>query len=356
MKRVKFLYCSLVILLLFALFPHKSFAISAHGAIVMEQESGRVLYEKNAHTQMRIASITKIMTAILAIESGKMDEIVTVSNRAANTEGSSLYLRPGDKVELKDLVYGLMLRSGNDAAVAIAEHVSGSLDSFVKLMNKKAKAIGMEKTVFANPHGLDDHEHHYSTAYDMALLTRYAQENKTYRKISSTKLYKATLPSTGVKVTWRNKNKLLNMYKYSTGGKTGYTIRAKRTLVSTAKKGDLSLIAVTLNDRNDWNDHISMFERSFKNYHLYEIVEKGTLENLNNAFYENLVDTDRRFLYPLTDAEQKDVSIQIQLVRPDPIRWSITGTPLMVGKLLVYLKDKQIGEIPLLYKNSSHRN
>src|SRR5690606_21748814 len=142
---------------------------------------GRVLFEKNAHTKMRIASITKIMTAIIAVESGKLNEMVKVSPNAVRTEGSSLYLQPNEKIKLEQLVYGLMLRSGNDAAVAIAEHVGGSLEGFVFLMNQKAAEIGMINTEFANPHGLDDHENHYSTSYDMAILTRYAMQNEKFR-------------------------------------------------------------------------------------------------------------------------------------------------------------------------------
>ena len=147
-----------------------SVSISARGAVLMEQESGRVLFEKDAHTKRRIASITKIMTAILAIESGKMNEMVKVSEQATRADGSSVYLKPGEKIKLEHLVYGLMLRSGNDTAVAIAEHVGGSLDGFVFLMNQKAKEIGMLNTHFSNPHGLDDHENHYSTAYDLSLI------------------------------------------------------------------------------------------------------------------------------------------------------------------------------------------
>ncbi|WP_173427600.1 D-alanyl-D-alanine carboxypeptidase family protein, partial [Mesobacillus campisalis] len=244
-------------------------SVSARNAILMEQNSGRVLYEKKAHDRQRIASITKIMTAILAIESGKLDEQVKVSSRAAGTEGSSLYLMGGEKTKLEDLVYGLMLRSGNDAAVAIAEHVGGSLEGFVFLMNQKAAEIGMENTHFANPHGLDDHENHYSTAYDMALLTRYAMNNETYRKISGTKVHRAPNPNESWDRVWKNKNRLLTeLYKYTTGGKTGYTKRAKRTLVTTAAKGELELIAVTLNGPDDWNDHIFMYERGFEQYEI----------------------------------------------------------------------------------------
>lgn len=168
-----------------------SFPVSGQAAVLMEQESGRVLYGKNEHQPLKIASITKIMTAIIAIESGKMDENLVVSKNAEGTEGSSLYLVAGEKLLLEDLVYGLMLRSGNDAAMAIAEHVGGSTEGFVYLMNEKAEEIGMTNSLFRNPHGLDTHPDHLSSAFDMALLTQYAMENDTYRKIASTKVHRS---------------------------------------------------------------------------------------------------------------------------------------------------------------------
>lgn len=263
---------------------HKAYAainVSAKSAIVIDGASGRVLFAKDEHEKRRIASITKIMTAVLAIESGKMEETVTVSANAVRTEGSAIYLKEGQKVKLKDLVYGLMLRSGNDAAAAIAEHVGGSLGGFVYMMNQKAEQIGMENTRFQNPHGLDDHENHYSTAYDMAILTKYAMKLKDYQTISGTKVYKAeTMES-----VWKNKNKLLTgLYQYSTGGKTGYTKLAKRTLVSTASKDGTDLIAVTINDPNDWDDHMNMFEYVFNHYKTYIVAKKETFQSSKKPF------------------------------------------------------------------------
>src|SRR4051812_8649908 len=258
-----------------------SVSVSARGAVLMEQESGRVLFEKDAHTKRRIASITKIMTAILAIESGKMNELVKVSEQATRAEGSSVYLKPGEKIKLEHLVYGLMLRSGNDTAVAIAEHVGGSLDGFVFLMNQKAEEIGMENTHFANPHGLDDHENHLSTAYDMAILTQYAMFNDTYQKIAGTKVHRVPDPTGDWDRVWSNKNRLLTgLYEYTTGGKTGYTKRAKRTLVTTASKDNLELIAVTLNGPDDWNDHINMYEHAFRNYKLVSVLKEGMINKI----------------------------------------------------------------------------
>ncbi|MCH1624800.1 D-alanyl-D-alanine carboxypeptidase family protein [Ferdinandcohnia quinoae] len=328
-------------------------SISAKGAILIEQESGRIIYEKNAYTKMRIASITKIMTAILAIESGKMEDMVKVSSKAVGTEGSSLYLQPNEKIKLEDLVYGLMLRSGNDAAVAISEHVGGSIEGFVFLMNQKAAEIGMRSTEFANPHGLDDHENHYSTAYDMAILTRYAMKNERFREISGTKVYRSPNPNEKWDRVWRNKNKLLTkLYPYSTGGKTGYTKRAKRTLVSTASKDGLDLIAVTINASNDWNDHMNMFNHGFGAYDLVKIVKKGKLKNINQQFYKNKVFIDHDYLYPLTEEERANIKVHISLMNPKENDWEDRNdVPDIVGTLTVNLADDTITEIPIYFQN-----
>ncbi len=326
-----------------------NFSVSGQAAILMEQESGRVLYEKDAHRQLRIASITKIMTAILAVESGKMDEMVTVSSNAFGTEGSSLYLRLGEKIKLEDLVYGLMLRSGNDSAVAIAEHVGGSLDGFVYLMNEKAKEIGMYNTVFNNPHGLDDHEEHYSTAYDMALLTRYAMKNEQYRVISATKSYRAPQEGENWDRIWQNKNRLLTqLYKYSTGGKTGYTKRAKRTLVSTATKDNKNLIAVTLNAPSDWQDHMNMFNWGFDTFDVLPVVEEGIVKNIDDDFYKNKVSANYSFEYPVTSEEKQLINKKITLYHPVD-DWKERGVPNPVGKITIELKGTNIGEVPLTF-------
>ena len=234
--------------------------VSANNAVLIEQETGNILFEKQAFEEQSIASITKIMTALLAVESGKLEEKAVVSRNSIYTEGSSIYLEQGEKIKVKDLVYGLMLRSGNDAAVAIAEHIGESEEGFVFLMNAKATWLGMDHTNFTNPHGLD-HEEHYSSAYDMAVLTRYAMQNDEFREISGSTSYLSENRS----YSWQNKHKLVTgYYPYATGGKTGYTKRTGRTLVTTAEKDGISLIAVTLNGPNDWNDHISMMDWGFE--------------------------------------------------------------------------------------------
>lgn len=345
-----------IILLLSAFLPlssfsnpvHASISVSARNAILMEQESGRVLFEKGAHEQRRIASITKIMTAIIAIESDKLDEMVTVSERAFGTEGSSLYLQKNEKIKLEDLVYGLMLRSGNDAAIVIAEHVGGSVEGFVYLMNEKAKELGMCNTHFTNPHGLDDSKDHYSTAYDMAILTRYAMENEQYRKISGTQVHRAPNPTEKWDRVWKNKNRLLTgKYEYTTGGKTGYTKLAKRTLVSTASKEELDLIAVTLNAPDDWNDHIRMYETAFKNYEMVKVISKGKIKNVDDKFYKGKIYFSQDVFYPVTKDERDLFQLEYKLSNPEQVERKNGEFPKTVGTANVYFDSKPLKEVPI---------
>ncbi len=354
-KKKKFMIYSLIITMLVILIPQRSNAsvsVSARSAILMEQSSGRVLFEKDAHKQSRIASITKIMTAILAIESGKMDEIVMITEQEVRVEGSSINLVPGEKIKLEDLVYGLMLRSGNDAATAIANHVGGSLEGFVFLMNQKAEEIGMTNTHFANPHGLDDHENHLSTAYDMALLTRYAMENEQYKKISGTKVHRIPHPTENWDRKWNNKNRLLEMYDYCTGGKTGFTKRAKRTLVTTATKGDMDLIAVTLNASDDWNDHIQMYGTGFKIYDLVEVLQKGVVKEIKDKFYQKQVYVKHGFSYPSTAKERELFKIEFKMMKPKKDWIEGKAVPDIVGKAIIYFNQQPIKNIPVYYKHT----
>lgn len=324
--------------------------VSAHSAILMDEESGRVIYEVNAHEKNRIASITKIMTAILAIESGQMDETVTISGNAFGTEGSSLYLKEGEKIKLEDLVYGLMLRSGNDAAVAISEKVGGSLDGFIWMMNQKAEEIGMKNSHFTNPHGLDNTKNHYSTAYDMALLTRYAMKNETYAKIAGTKVHRAPNSTEDWDYIWKNKNRLLTqLYEYCTGGKTGYTKLAKRTLVSTATKNNHDLIAVTLNGPDDWNDHISMYEAAFKNYSLTEILPEGAIQDIKDPIYQGHAYFKNDFSYPLTKDERELIKVKMKFLKPESKWKDKRNIPEVVGKAYIYLNGKQVGSRSIFY-------
>lgn len=253
-----------IVFLLFVFSAHSTLAInlSAQSAVLIDASNGKILYEKNAYQRLPMASTTKIMTALIACESKKMNKKVTISPVAAGTEGSSLWLKIGEKQTLEDLTYGLMLKSGNDAAVAIAEFLAGSVDAFSLLMNKRAKEIGAKNTSFKNPNGLFA-EGHYTTAYDLALITRVAMKNKKFKKIVSTKT--KTIPNEGE--SWdralTNHNKMLWRYEGCNGVKTGYVKASGRCLVTSAKRGKISLICVTLNAPNDWDDHTKLLDYGF---------------------------------------------------------------------------------------------
>lgn len=243
--------------------------ISAASAVVMDAGTGRVLYEKDAHTPRLIASTTKLMTALVALESGHgLEEVVTVAPEWAGVEGSSIYLRPGEEITLEALLYGLLLRSGNDAALAIAGHCGGTVEDFVVQMNQKARELGMKDTGFANPNGLDA-EGHRSSARDMAILARACLENEELAKIAATK--SITLGTR----TFTNHNKLLWRYEGCVGLKTGYTEKAGRTLVSAAKRDGMTLICVTLNAPSDWADHTALFDWGFANYQARPLSRAG---------------------------------------------------------------------------------
>lgn len=337
-----------VVIQLFPMQGRAQHVVSAEAALLMEAESGRVLYGKKEHEPLRIASITKIMTAILAIESNKMGEIAHVSKRAEQAEGSSIYLRAGEKMKVEDLVYGLMLRSGNDAAIAIAEHVAGSVEGFVYLMNEKANELGMTNTVFQNPHGLDDHEDHYSTAYDMAILSKYAMENEEYEKISKTKRHRVKGETTYV---WTNKNRLLTeLYPYSTGGKTGFTKRAQRTLVSTASKDGMDVIAVTLNAPNDWHDHMYLCNWAFDTFKMTTLVSEGVQKEIQDGFYKDHIFAPYTFTYPLADWERDVLKKAITLYKPpSKEKQKKYVPPSPVGKIDFHIENEKIGQIPLFY-------
>ncbi len=236
--------------------------VSAKSAVLMNGNTGNILFSKSPNLRLPIASLTKIMTAILAIESGDLNAEVTISEEAANQPPSSLNLVAGDRLTLEDLLYGLILQSGNDSAYAIAEYIAGNVDDFVKMMNQKAKTLSMSNTTFTNPSGLNVPDENYSTAASVAKLMRYAMENETFRTIAGTKNYQ-TSSAFGVPYDWNHKNRLVNQVDYVIAGKTGFTRAAGRTLASAAKKNGVNLIAVTLNDPNDWKDQLNMFKYGF---------------------------------------------------------------------------------------------
>lgn len=310
---------------------------STKSSVVIDLNSGRVLYEKNAKEKRLIASTTKIMTAILTIENGELDDVVEIGEEVLKMYGTNIYLELGEKVTIRDLLYGLMLRSGNDASVVLAKYIGGTEENFVKLMNQKAKEIGMTQTIFSNPHGLDDETANYSTALDMALLSKYAYQNKTYRKISSTKKYKATTKNKTY--LWYNRNKLLSIYEYCTGGKNGYTPKAGKTLVTTAKKDNLELSAITLNDPNEYKSHQDLYELIYEKYNSYTIIDKNNFSLPQQKYNNKNLYIKNSFIYPLTISEKKQIKTQVQLYDNKSINSNI------IGEIIISLNDSQIGKV-----------
>ena len=328
------------IFLIILLLPINVFALSvpSRNAILIDQDSGRILYSKRIDEKRLIASTTKIMTAIIAIESNKLDDKVKVNDSVLKSYGSGIYIKPGEILTLRDLVYGLLLRSGNDAALMIEDYLGGH-DKFINMMNRKAFEIGMNDTIFMNSNGLDDYdEKNYSTVYDMALLMKYANNNYDFREINSTKKY--TVSSNKNDYVWKNENKLLYRYKYATGGKTGFTDKARRTLVSSASRNDVNLIAVTFNDSDDFNTHIKLYEYGFNNYKRYLIINKNKfkVKNEDNLYIKY------NYYYPLKESEKDDIDTILVKDRKDDI----------YGYIIVKFKGKEVHR-EIVYINKEYK-
>lgn len=248
--------------------------INSRYAIVLDRESKAILYGKNERTKTKMASTTKIMTSLIVIENTNLNNIVEISAKAARTGGSRLKINKGDKITVRDLLYGLMLRSGNDAAVALAEYVGGSIEGFVELMNKKARELGLENTNFVTPHGLDSDEH-YTTPYELAILTDYALKNETFAGIVNTKT--CTISVNGYSRTISNTNELLGNLNGVYGVKTGFTNGAGRCLVTSIKRGDLDVICVVLGadtKKIRTTDSVKLIEYTFANFQKVDIKTK----------------------------------------------------------------------------------
>ena len=289
--------------------PAYAVGTNASCAILMDAESGRVLYEQNIHQPRLIASTTKLMTALVAVEQAEdLDEVVRVKGEWLGSEGSSIYLKAGEEITLRGLLYGLLLQSGNDAAMAIACHTAGSEAEFVALMNLRAAELGMKDSSFANPSGLND-DNHYSTAYDMALAAQACLKNETVAEICATRSI-----TIGTR-TFVNHNKLLTRYEGCVGMKTGFTEKAGRTLVSAAAQGGQTLICVTLNDGDDWNDHMKLLDYGFKTYPRQVLCREG--ETFGSvAVVGSLVPTmpavtAEEIGYPLTKAEELTMAVEL---------------------------------------------
>lgn len=282
---------------------------SARASYLCEWKSGAPLHSHNADLRLPMASTTKIMTAILVAELLPLDRIVTVSKEAAGTEGSSVYLYEGEKITVEDLLYALMLESANDAASALAIEAAGSIDGFAKLMNKKAESLGLVDTMFQNPHGLD-HDQHYTTAAELAKIAAYALNDPIVSRIVSTKSYKTE------NRVMTNHNRLLHSYEGAVGMKTGYTIRTGRCLVSAAQRNGMTLIAVTLDCKNDWNAHRNLLDWGFDNYKRTTFTKEGDFQvSLDVTGGVDCVVTGSNYKTVdfLTDIEQKEITYEIKV-------------------------------------------
>lgn len=338
MKKILFL---LVLFLPFKIF---AYGTSAKSAILMDMDSGRIIYGKDVHYVQSVASISKIMTAIVAIENSDVEKEVTIGDEVLKAYGSGIYVQISEKIKLEDLLYGLMLRSGNDAALAISVAVAGDTDKFVKMMNEKAKELGMKNTTFNNPSGLDEEKGNFSSAYDMALLMSYAMKNKEFRKITGTKDH--TVKTNKNVYKWHNKNKLLSTYKYITGGKTGFTKIAKRTLVTSASKDGMNLTVVTINDGDDWDDHRNLYEEAFHEYTSYTILNKGEISILGENYYdEDTLYLKNNFKYLLRKNEESILKLKFEINKKRKYK---NGDE--VGKAKVYLGDEVVHEEKIYVK------
>ena len=328
-----------ILVLIILLYPIKILALndSSKSSIVMDIDSGRILYEKDSNREMLIASTTKLMTFLTAIKLGEyeLDEKVVVGPEVLKMYGTNMYLSVGEEVTLRDLLYGLILRSGNDASVVIATFLKDNVDDFVVDMNNISKEIGMINTKFNNPHGLDDETKNYSTAYDLGILVRYLYLNyPIFREIAGTKYYnfKSNLKSYEL----INRSKILFTYDYITTAKNGYTPASGKCLVTTAFKNNLNLLIVTLDDYNIYENHERLYEYYFNKYENYKIIDKNNFNIPKNIINDNYY-IKNDFIYSVKDNEKELIETKIIIENNNNI----------LGYINVFLNDKLIHEEPI---------
>lgn len=306
----------LIILLIFAvallLRPHKnvSYAHANSSYVVVEESSGRVLMGENENNSLPMASTTKIMTALVVLDNCQPDEMVKIHPKAVGIEGSSIYLRANEEYSVLELLYGLMLRSGNDSAVALAIHVGGCVENFVTMMNAKSQQLGLKNTNFTNPHGLH-HSDHYTSAYDLAMITREAFRYDIFAKIVATKCYQRSDGS-----YFYNKNKMLSLIEGGDGVKTGYTTKSGRCLVSSATRDGMRLICVVLNHYDMWHDSVNMLNKCFEDYSLVDLrsiipLDKIQVNNAKSPYVD--ISIEDNVIYPLGSDEIDKISYSIEL-------------------------------------------
>ena len=341
--------CLLLLLLFFVGFEVQAVSHSAKSAILVDFDSGRVLYEDNADEKRLIASITKLMTALVAVESAPdISETVKIKAEWTGAEGSSLYLEAGQSWRLETLLYGLLLHSGNDAAIAIAGHCAGDVETFVEWMNQRAADLGMADTHFQNPNGLN-HEAHYSTARDMAKLAAACMENEVIAKIVATKSISLEGRS------FANHNKLLWQYEGCVGMKTGYTDLAGRTLISSARRDGQTLIAVTLSDPDDWEDHAALLDYGFSQYpgrQFFEAGESVSWQRVEGSLLRSVpVYIKDSLSYPLTEDEDYSVTVLLPGSVAAPVyKGSIAGL------VTVFVSGEVVCQSYLLYGAEAERH
>lgn len=329
-------------------------SLSAHSAILIEGESGTTIFEKNADERLPMASTTKIMTAIVALENTDLDKVVSIADEAVGVEGSSIYLKSGDSMTMRDLLYSLMLASANDAATAIAYEISCGVDEFAVLMNEKAEQLGLVNTHFTNPHGLSDAEH-YTTARELSVIASYAMKNSTFRDIVSTKRYTITPNSEDGSRVIVNHNKLLMSYDGVCGVKTGYTTDSGRCLVSSAERDGVFLIAVTLDASDDWDDHKAMLDMGFEAYERVQLAEVGEFSVEipcigGNRSYVKCSNTDS---LSMTLPRGVSVASRIEADRyfPAPVRKGDA-----IATAVFYVDGEEIARLPLFAEYSVKQN
>lgn len=328
-------------------------AISAKAAVVMDVKTGRILYSKNPDSKLPMASTTKIMTTLIAIESGRLKETVKVSQKASYTEGSSIYLKEGEQITVEELLFGIMLRSGNDASMAVAEHIGGNVEGFVEMMNAKAKEIGALNTHFANPHGLDNSEH-YTTAYDLALITSYALRNEKFAEVVKTKNKTISGPPD---VAWNrsmmNKNKMLWQFEGGDGVKTGFTSKAGRCLVSSATRDNWQLCSVVLNSGPMWEESAAILNYGFSNFPKQKVVDSEEVYQQLKviAGKQDLVEIKPSFdFYMPLSQEEIDKLIFIPALKFNNKAPIYKGSK--AGELKIYIGNEYISSVDLEYCQS----
>lgn len=319
--------------------PQQASAQSGSGICVMDAGSGRILYASNENARLEMASTTKIMTAIVALDHLALSDEIRIPSEAVGVEGSSIYLRKGEIWTAKDLLYGLMLRSGNDAAVALAIASCGNVDAFVAKMNEKAREFGLQDTHFCNPHGLHADEH-YTTARELAIIASHAMKIPAFAEAVSTKIYTVEQNDTHTVHYFANKNKLLGTFDGANGIKTGYTTDSGRCLVSAARRNGMQLIGVVLNCYNMWQTSANMLEKAFKGYTSVELVKPNQpLFSVNNGSACVDLQVNEEIRYPIAQGESLDFSFT---VRPDTHLRAPLAKGQNIGTLQVYHGNRLI--------------